>query len=207
VLEQIGVYFPRAAPGNRAAGPVARVRARLAPYEVTLRTAGLSGLRHGVASGHPQLAYQVWPDGAGGTTLIPQAGPPHLITVAAGHGSIEVLAGQTGPLAQTTIRIVRQLMVRHTERHGGLLGHAAAVAAGGTVLLLAGRPGAGKTSVALLLARAGADLCAGDRTLLLPGADGAPARAFSISARAVCSSSLPCSKASAALAGWPTSWQ
>lgn len=166
VLEQADVYFPRMA--GDADASVAAVTARVAPAELALRMARLSGPPQGAARGHPHLAYWVRTDGTGKTILMPQTGPPHLITVAAGRRSLEVVAGQYGLLTQTVIRVIRQLAIRHAERAGGLLGHAAAVAATGLVVLLAGRPGAGKTTVALLLARAGASLCAGDRTLLFP---------------------------------------
>jgi hypothetical protein len=164
VLEHVAAYFPRRTGGGAAC--IADVAARVvAPAELVPPPWPLQAM----AQGHPQLAYQVHPDGAGGTALAPQSGPPHLITVTADCGHVGVAAADPAVLATTVTRVLRQLVIRHAERAGGLLGHAAAVAPGkGGVMLLAGRPGVGKTTMALILARGGAALCSGDRTILLP---------------------------------------
>jgi hypothetical protein len=168
VLEHAAAYFPRRTRDSAAC--VTQVAARMAaPAELSPPPCP----PRATARGHPQLAYHVHPDGAGGEALVPQTGPPHLITVTADRSRIEVAAADPAVLATTVTRVLRQMVIRHAERAGGLLGHAAAVASSaGQVTLLAGRPGAGKTTVALLLARAGAGLCSGDRTLLLPRSSG-----------------------------------
>ena len=164
VLEHAAAYFPRRAGDGADCAAVVAARvaapAELAPPPRPARA---------TARGHPQLAYQVHPGAAGASVLVPQSGPPHLITVTAGRDRVEVAAADPAVLATTVTRVLRQLAIRRAEQAGGVLGHAAAVAsAAGRVMLLAGRPGTGKTTMALLLARAGASLCSGDRTLLLP---------------------------------------
>lgn len=168
VLAEAGLYFPRM-PDRADAADLVYLSGWCAPAEVALRATGLTRAPSGLTQGHPELVYQHWDDTVTGRTLIPVSGAPHLIQVGANNRSVKILAADPATLARTAVRVLRQLAIRHTERSGGLLGHAAAVAIGDRIVLLAGRPGAGKTTVALHLARRGARLCAGDRTLLLPG--------------------------------------
>lgn len=170
VADEIGVYFARS------------TSARTDSVRLVL-TANAARLHHqvgqvssrpaqGTASGHPQTRYHWWSTQPDVRVLIPDAGPTHLIEADGSGGiTVTVLAAESTTLARTAIRIMRELLIRSSERSGGILGHAAAVVIDGRAIVLAGRPGSGKTTVALILADChGAALCAADRCLLLPDA-------------------------------------
>jgi hypothetical protein len=79
--------------------------------------------------------------------LIPTRGPAHLIEADGSVGvAVRVFAAESATLARTAIRIMRKLLIRSIERDGGILTHAAAVVIDGRAVVLAGRPGSGKTA-------------------------------------------------------------
>lgn len=168
VADQIQMHFARGGPSRPVTvrlvlvvdGPRLEQRAQL-----------LDRHPQSVAQGHPELPYHRWSVTPDVQVLLPHRGAPHLIEVTHRSSGAEVLilAEEEATVARTAIRVMRQLMIRTAEQAGGVLGHTAAVVLDEQAILVAGRPGAGKTTVALGLAeRHGAALCAADRCLLLP---------------------------------------
>ncbi|MBL1097933.1 hypothetical protein [Streptomyces coffeae] len=85
----------------------------------------------------------------------------------------EIVAAQEHELGLVVTRTIRELVREHFVGRGALMLHgAAAVMPDGTGLVLAGLSGAGKTSTAVQIARAGGYCVATDRSLLLAGAAG-----------------------------------
>lgn len=81
--------------------------------------------------------------------------------------AIFVLTPRThGHADRLLLRIVRELVLRTHHRSGGIGMHAAVVELGGRGLLIVGASGAGKTTLALRMAQAGAALVGNDFALL-----------------------------------------
>ncbi len=124
--------------------------------------------------GHPSLKYNVYKTGEG-DTYIPLTEAPHVMRVC-GTGdelALSIWAVDETTLGRTSVRLMRQLMLRRAEQIGGRDAHGAAVVLKQCGLVLAGLPGAGKSTVALTLAQHyGASLVASDRLVLLPTAGG-----------------------------------
>lgn len=129
-----------------------------------------------VTWGHPDLKYWVVRRSAEDSEirLVPQTESPHVLAVDPDDGmKIRITAAHVTTLGRTAVRLMRQLMIRHAERQGGVIGHGAAVIFNGSALVLAGLPGAGKTTVGLTLSEIkGTDLVASDRLTFLPGSHG-----------------------------------
>lgn len=119
-----------------------------------------------VRTSHPDQPYQVWATDDC-EVLIPEREPDHVITVRGHH--ITVSTEREHVAATIGVRVVRQLIMRGGEAHGGRAVHAGAVAVNGHGVLVGGQPGAGKTSVLTRLVEDhGATALSNDRTVLFP---------------------------------------
>lgn len=83
-------------------------------------------------------------------------------------GMVEILTAGEGPAVRNALmRVVRELAMAEAWREGGLVLHAAAVAVGERVVLIAGPKGAGKTTLLIHLLRVGrARFVANDRVVI-----------------------------------------
>ncbi|MGH3607027.1 MAG: hypothetical protein ACRDRD_02915 [Pseudonocardiaceae bacterium] len=119
-----------------------------------------------VRSSHPDQRYQVW-TAENHHILVPERGQDHAITVRGNR--ISVTAEQEHVAATIGVRVVRQLIMRAGEAHGGRAIHAGAVALNGHGVLVGGHPGAGKTSILTRLVEDhSAAPVSNDRTVLVP---------------------------------------
>ncbi|MBQ0928633.1 hypothetical protein [Saccharopolyspora endophytica] len=123
---------------------------------------------------HPAQCYQRWYR-RGQTILLPEHGGDlgdHVIRY--DEGALRCVVQHREAAATVLVRLVRQIVLRATERLGGVSVH------GGITqlpdsrnILIAGRAGAGKTSVLTLLAEQHhAAVISNDRTVLVPFPDG-----------------------------------
>jgi hypothetical protein len=97
-------------------------------------------------SSHPEQRYSVWQSGDGSReVLLPEGATDHAITIRRNH--LTVCAESPSIAARIAVRVVRQLIMRGGEAQGGRSIHAGAVNLDGRGVLVAGRSGAGKTSV------------------------------------------------------------
>ncbi|MEU7041492.1 hypothetical protein AB0A77_10585 [Streptomyces varsoviensis] len=83
-----------------------------------------------------------------------------------------VFGQETEPVALAAARLARELVRAQLLREGWVLLHASAVVREGRALLTVGAKGAGKSTVALTLARQGWDLLANDRVFARPDKSG-----------------------------------
>ncbi|WP_149824157.1 hypothetical protein [Streptomyces tailanensis] len=89
------------------------------------------------------------------------------------HGRRLVIVGdQPEPVAVAAARLARELVRGQLLADGWTVLHASAVTQNGDAVLTLGDKGAGKTTTALLLARAGWELLANDRVFVRPEPDG-----------------------------------
>jgi hypothetical protein len=111
----------------------------------------------------------LWAGSGPGWTVLDRRGRAFLVGGAA--PAVDILAAGDGPGVRTTLmRVVRELAMAEARRCGGLVLHAAAVAAGARVILIAGPKGAGKTTLLVhLLRSAGTRFVANDRVVTLAG--------------------------------------
>jgi len=120
--------------------------------------------------GDPSLKYNVRTDGRS-ETYVPMTEAPHLLQVEGDRDalSISISAADSESLGRTCVRMMRQLMLRRAEFIGGRDARGAAVTLNGCGLVLAGLPGAGKSTVALTLAQNNsAKLVASDHLVFVP---------------------------------------
>lgn len=113
----------------------------------------------------PGHHYWVWRTGDR-DILMPARRADHVIDT--GPASILIVADTSAVAATVGTRVLRQLIMRGAERHGGHAIHAGAViASDGTAVLVGGPPGAGKTTVLTELLARGATAVASDRVMLI----------------------------------------
>lgn len=169
--DKIRRYFPRASADSRSHTSI--TLHQVSSAELCFRMDAYTPLQVSRKSwGHPSLQYNVyttkWCD-----TYIPLTETPHVLQVA-GQGdalTITLFANDVATLGRTAVRLMRQLMLRRAELLGGRDAHGAAVTLNGCGIVLAGTPGAGKSTVALTLAQNnGANLVASDRLVFVPTA-------------------------------------
>lgn len=147
----------------RVHAPLLTVEARVAPgagEAVRPRATAL-----GSRLSHPTHRYTAWQTD-GDVTLLP-ATDDHIVRV---HGTtVTVEADNAMIAARVTLRVVRQFILRGAEARGGLHAHAAVLVSNSGGVLVAGRSGAGKTTVMTsLVERHGWAPVANDRAVLLP---------------------------------------
>lgn len=124
--------------------------------------------------GHPSLKYNVYRTG-NSDTYIPLRETPHVLRVYGTGDELELSlwAADETTLGRTAVRLMRQLMLRRAEQLGGRDAHGAAIVLNKCGIVMAGLPGAGKSTVALTLAQKyGASLVASDRLVFVPTASG-----------------------------------
>lgn len=170
--DKIGKYFPR------SGAPTAQTKIALnkvTEEDLWLRIDAFDALPAVRQSwGHPSLKYNVYSTKES-EIYIPLTETPHVLRV---HGSgdeleLTVWAADDTTLGRTAVRLMRQLMLRRAEQIGGRDAHGAAVVLNRCGLVMAGLPGAGKSTVALTLAQTyGASLVASDRLVFTPTASG-----------------------------------
>ena len=83
-----------------------------------------------------------------------------------------VLNADAKKLRADLTRVVKQLLILQFEKSGGFLFHASVVAWNGQAALFVGRSGAGKTTLSLASARAGAHYVSNDRAFLRQNSEG-----------------------------------
>lgn len=141
-----------------------------------------------VRASHPEQWYLVWSlrDGeilnpfssTSGQSQRPRS-PSHIINVQAGN--VTLIADTVSTAATVANRIARQALIRSAEVRGGMSVHAATVEIDGHGVLLAGHPGAGKTSTFTnLIEHHGARPISNDRTLIIPTDGGSRYRAVGV---------------------------
>lgn len=171
-LQRVGKYF-------RGLAAPAAVQISLDRLTAGALESAITGAQQhtdtGIVWGHPELKYQRFSEVSGKKHLIPKSGPPYLISITPGQEPhFEIQASNVDELGRAAVRVMRQLMLRHAESVGGLLGHGASLVVDGKGIALAGTPGAGKTTVTLEIAAntPKSRLVASDRLVFVPHADG-----------------------------------
>ena len=166
--DRISKYFP---PSDARSAVASITLHHVADDEVTSRIDACKALPSVRQTwGHPSLKYDVHTTEPS-HTYIPQRETPHVLQVLDNGAELEltIWAADETTLGRTAVRLMRQLMLRRAERQGGRDAHGAAIVLNGSGLVMAGLPGAGKSTVALTLAQMhGASLVASDRLVLLP---------------------------------------
>jgi hypothetical protein len=101
-----------------------------------------------------------------GSVAVTSREEPSLLVHDPAAGKVVIVAEEERILASMTTRLVRELVTARLESCGWRLLHAAAVGRRGSVVLVCGGKGAGKTAAALALATQGYALVSNDRALV-----------------------------------------
>ncbi|NTA59889.1 hypothetical protein G6L32_14740 [Agrobacterium tumefaciens] len=127
----------------------------------------------GQLSHHPDTNYECRQMGRD-RIYLSRKGFPHLIVVRGESNFCVVTSGGLDPESyKPALRLVRELFVRNAEFKGGLSLHASAASIDGAGYVFVGNSGAGKTSLAMAVARStGGSLLSSDRAMLLRNASG-----------------------------------